>query len=70
MKNLKIPKQPLLFFSVSLIGVLVGNIIYDLLVKPDGYLYLDKDTKAVYASLNKDPDDYKNGSRLFFIFKA
>lgn len=70
MKNIKIPKQLLLFFGVSIFGGFLGKSIYDLANKPDGYLYLDKDTKSVYAQLRKDPDNYKDNSKLIFLFKA
>lgn len=47
-----------------------GHLCYDLVSSPDGYLYLDKDTKNVYAMLNKDPDEYKPNSKLVFVFKG
>lgn len=50
--------------------VFIGETAYDLASKPDGYLYLDTETKAVYASLIKDPDTYKPNSKLIFVFKA
>lgn len=55
--------------SISIISAFVGKIVYDCTCRPDGYLYLDKDTKSVYAVLKKDPDKYKDKSRLIFIFK-
>lgn len=73
MKKNKIPKivnQCILFFSISLIGGFTGKTIYDILNKPDGYLYLDKDTKAIYAQMKKDPDSFKKGSKLLFEFKG
>lgn len=73
MKKIKIPKtakQGLLFFSISLIGGFIGKTIYDVANKPDGYLYLDKDTKAVYAQMKKDPDKFKKGTKLLFEFKG
>ena len=56
-------------FISSLGGCFAGHLIYDLVSKPDGYLYLDRDTKNIYAQLNEDPDNYKNGSRLVFKYK-
>ena len=70
MKKPKIPKQSILFFTISLVGGFVGKAIYDIFNKPDGYLYMDKDTKNVYAQLIKDPDTYKDGSKLIFTFKT
>ena len=70
MKKPKIPKQSILFFTISVLGGFVGKAIYDIFNKPDGYLYMDKDTKDVYAQLIKDPDTYKDGSKLIFTFKT
>ena len=70
MKNIKIPRHSILFFAISVVGGFVGKVIYDISTKPDGYLYLDKDTKNVYAQLTKDPDTYKDDTRLIFIFKT
>lgn len=61
------------FFIGGVIGFtssFLGNLIYELVSKPDGYLYLDKDTKNVYAALSKDPDKFKPGSRMVFVFKS
>jgi len=69
MKNNKILKPAILIFLVSLIGCFSGKVLYDLINKPDGYLYLDKDTKSVYAQLKKNPDEIPNGSKLIFLFK-
>lgn len=62
--------------KIFIIGGLIGfssaflaYIIYDVISKPDGYLYLDKETKAVYATMTKDPDKFAKGSKLIFIFK-
>lgn len=63
-------KRMIIEASVCLVSGFVGKLAYECSSKPDGYLYLDKETKKVYAVLNKDPDKYKNGSRLVFIFKA
>lgn len=53
-------------FTSSFLGLLC----YNLVSKPDGYLYMDKDTKCVYAALDKDPDTYRKGTRLIFVYKA
>ena len=63
-------KQLLIGAGVGLISSFLGSLVYDLVSKPDGILYLDKDTKSVYAALEKDPDEYKPGSKLIFVFKA
>ena len=70
MKKNKIPKQSILFFTISLVGGFIGKAIYDVFNKPDGYLFMDKDTKDVYAQLFKDPDTYKDDSKLIFMFKT
>lgn len=69
MKKIPNLKPGILFFAISLVGGFTGKMIYDLSNKPDGYLYLDKDTKSVYADLKKDPDKYKDGTKLIFLFK-
>lgn len=56
-------------FMSGLAGCLTGRILYALASKPDGYLYLDRDTKNIYAQLNQDPDKYRNGSKLIFKYK-
>ena len=63
-------KQFLLGVTVGFISSFVGNLCYDLASKPDGYLYLDKETKSVYAALSKDPDKYRPNTKLIFEFKA
>lgn len=64
-------KKTIIIFSiVGFVSSFLGELAYDTLSKPDGYLYLDKDTKCVYATLKKDPDKYKPGTKLIFVFKA
>lgn len=57
-------------FITGFVSTFLGNLCYDILSTPDGYLYLDPDTKSVYAALDHDPDKYKSGSRLIFVFKS
>lgn len=47
----------------------LGKLAYDIMSRPDGELYLDYEG-GVYAALNKEPKDYKIGSRLIFIYKG
>lgn len=54
---------------VSFISGFFGFLLYDQVSKPDGFLYLDKDTKNIYATLQDDPDNYRKNSRLIFIYK-
>lgn len=57
-------------FAVGFVSTFLGALCYDLISKPDGFLYLDTETKSVYAVLDKDPDKYTSNSRLIFIFKT
>lgn len=62
-------KALIICFMTGSVGGLLSSLLYDLLSKPDGYLYMDKDTKNIYASLTKDPDEYVKNSRLIFLYK-
>ena len=63
-------KKLIIYGGLCFSAAFLGHILYDLVSKPDGYLYMDKDTKAVYAALDKDPDKYEPGSRLIFVMKG
>lgn len=62
-------KALIICFLTGSFGGVISSVLYDLLSKPDGYLYMDKDTKNIYASLTKDPDEYSKNSRLIFLYK-
>lgn len=62
--------KPLLVCTVGgVAGGFAGHLLYELVSKPDGTLYLDPEDKGIYASLKQDPDKYRNGSRLIFKYK-
>lgn len=67
----KIPKLVWAIGGCSIagfIGAFAGHLVYGLTAKPDGYLYMDHDTKGLYAQLTKDPDSYKKDSLLIFKY--
>lgn len=53
----------------ALIGGFLGKLTYEIISRPDGELYLDYEG-GVYAALNKEPNEYKPGSRLIFVYKG